>query len=61
LKKDIASFFVEEIINEKETSYTVQDVCDIKFRVKGVTEPWEAFAFLERLEPKRENAFLWRR
>lgn len=52
---------LEEIINEKETSYTVQDVYDTKFRVKGVTEPWEAFAYLGRLEPKRENAFLWRK
>lgn len=61
IEKGYSKVFVEEIINEKETSYTVQDVYDTKFRVKGVTEPWEAFAFLERLEPKRENAFLFRR
>ena len=61
IEKGYSKVFVEEIINEKETSYTVQDVCDTKFRVKGVTEPREAFAFLERLEPKKENVFLWRR
>ena len=61
IEKGYSKVFVEEIINEKETSYTIQDVYDTKFRVKGVTEPREAFAYLERLEPKKENAFLWRR
>lgn len=39
IEKGYGKVFVEEIINEKETSYTVQDVYDTKFRVKDVTEP----------------------
>jgi len=60
IEEGYGKVFVKEIINEKETSYTVQDVYDTRFRLKGVTELWEVFAYLEKLEPKKENAFLWR-
>ena len=32
-----------------------------KYRPKGITSPQEAYAFMEKLEPNKRNAFLFRR
>lgn len=41
--------------------YTLQDIYETMYHDKDVTEPKEAFTFLERLKPNRKNAFLYRR
>lgn len=52
--------FLEEIFEEKDTSYTVQDVYDTMYKPRNEVSPKEAFAYLDNLIPKKENAFLFR-
>ena len=48
-------------MNAGEYTFTVDDIRAEEFHPKGITEPAEAFAFLDRLIPCRENAFLLNR
>lgn len=50
--------FLNEIFDEKDTSYTLKDVTDTMYKDKKVTSPKEAFAYLLDLKPNRQNAFL---
>lgn len=43
------SYFVDGIMNAKETSYVEQDVYDSMYQTKGITEPSEAFGFMDKL------------
>lgn len=52
--------FVNTIMSAKKTSYIEQDVYNSMYHPKGITEPNEAFAFLNNLIPGMRNAFLFR-
>ncbi len=41
-------------------TYTIDDVKETLFRPKGIAESDDVFAFMDDLQPKRENAFLFR-
>lgn len=59
IPEDYREKFINSIINDnKDTSYTEQDVIDTMFVDSSVTEPKAAFAHLEKMNVKRENAFL---
>ena len=52
--------FVKSVITlNTEYSWTVDDIKAELFHPKGITEPAEAFAFMDKLIPCRENAFLF--
>jgi len=52
--------YINSIINDnKDTSYTEQDVLDTMFRDKNVTTNEEAFAHLASVRPTMQNAFLF--
>ena len=44
-----------------EYTLTVEDIQAEAFHLKGITDPAEAFAHLDRLVPSGENAFLFDR
>ena len=41
-------------------TYTIDDMEETIFRPKGIAESDDVFAFMDDLQPKRENAFLFR-
>lgn len=52
--------FIDSIINDnKDTSYTEQDVIDTMFRDRNVTTYEDAFAHLNIIHPIMQNAFLF--
>lgn len=52
--------FINSIINDnKDTSYTEQDVIDTMFRDRNVTTPEEVFSHLKNIKPTTKNAFLF--
>ncbi len=52
--------FINSIINDnKDTSYTEQDVIDTMFRDRNITTYEEAFAHLRTIHPTMKNAFLF--
>lgn len=54
--------FLKEMFADNDGyTYTVQDVNNTLFKPKGLVEPQDAFAFMDMLQPKKENAFLFRR
>ena len=54
--------FLKEMFADNDGyTYTVQDVNITLFKPKGLVEPQDAFAFMDMLQPKKENAFLFRR
>ena len=63
-RKDITAnyrqTFIDGIINDnKDTSYTEQDVIDTMFRDRNITTYEEAFAHLKNIQPTIQNAFLF--
>ncbi len=53
--------FLKEMFADNDGyTYTLQDVKDTLFNPKGIVDSQEAFAFMEKLDPKKENAFLFR-
>lgn len=51
--------YIDSIINDnKDTSYTEQDVIDTMFRDRNITTSEEAFAHLNTIRPTMQNAFL---
>ena len=63
-RKDIPEnyrqIFINSIINDnKDTSYTEQDVIDTMFRDRNVTTPEEVFSHLKNIKPTTKNAFLF--
>lgn len=54
-KKKIFSLF------DSFPGYTIQDAVETRYYDKNITEPNEAFAHLDQLIPRRENAFLLRK
>lgn len=54
--------FIENIlVLNAKYKLTMDDIRAGQFRPKGITQPREAFAHLDKLIPCRENAFLFRR
>ena len=52
--------FIDSIINDnKDTSYTKQDVIDTMFRDRNITTYKEAFDHLNIIQPTMQNAFLY--
>ena len=52
--------FIDSIINDnKDTSYTEQDVIDTMFRDKNITTSEEVFSHLKNIKPTTTNAFLF--
>ena len=52
--------YMNSIINDnKDTSYTEQDVLDTMFRDRDITTSEEAFAHLDTIQQKMQNAFLY--
>lgn len=43
------------------SGYTMQDAIEIRYRDQNITTPADAFAHLQTLIPRRENAFLFRK
>ncbi|MBQ2409517.1 MAG: 1-acyl-sn-glycerol-3-phosphate acyltransferase [Bacilli bacterium] len=41
--------------------YTIEEANRTSFKDKNITEPKEAFAFMENITPSKENAFLYRK
>lgn len=63
-RKDIPEnyrqIFIDSIINDnKDTSYTEQDVIDTMFRDRNVTTHEEAFAHLNNIKSTKQTAFLF--
>lgn len=52
-------FIKSAITMNTEYTLTVEDIKAELFHPKGITEPAEAFAFMDKLIPCRENAFLF--
>lgn len=59
LSETAAAEYLEGIMRESEKGYTVEEILRTRFHPKE-TSPAEAFAFLQKLKPCRENAFLLR-
>ena len=60
IPEDYRQEFIDGIINDnKDTSYTEQDVVDTMFRDKNITTCVEAFAHLNSIYPTMSNAFLF--
>lgn len=59
---DYKEEFINSIINDnKDTSYSLQDVVDTRFVDRNVTTYEEAFEHLNTLIPSMANAFLYKR
>lgn len=58
LPSDAAKQFLDSIMRESENGYTVEEIIRTRYHTKEVS-PEEAFAHLQTLSPRRENAFLW--
>lgn len=57
---DYRQTYIDSIINDnKDTSYTEQDVIDTMFRDRSTTTAKEAFAHLSTIRPTMQNAFLY--
>lgn len=56
---ETAAEYLEGIMRESEKGYTVEEILRTRFHPKEAS-PAEAFAFLQKLKPCRENAFLLR-
>ena len=52
---------VDAILKEAGYRYPMELIEEERFHDKTATSPKEAFAFMERLMPCRENAFLLRK
>lgn len=52
--------FADEIVARCELGYTIDDIERTRYHTKAEMEQQEAFAFLDNLIPRKENAFLWR-
>ncbi len=60
IPEDYRQTFINGIINDnKDTSYTEQDVIDTMFRDKNITTYEEAFVHLNEIHPTKHNAFLF--
>lgn len=54
--------FLKEMFADNDGyTYTVQDVKNTLYKPQDIIEPQDAFAFMNMLQPKKENAFLFRR
>lgn len=60
LDKDLKRNWVDSIFARADFSYTVEDIYETQMP-EDFDKPEEVFAFLDKLQPKRENAFLLRR
>ena len=52
-------FVHRAITMNTEYRLTPEDICSEQYHPKGLTEPKDAFAHLEQLIPRRENAFVF--
>ena len=52
-------FVKKAITMNTEYTLTVDDIRAEAFHPKGITEPGEVYAFMEKLIPEREKAFLF--
>ena len=60
LKDSFYDEFIKDIMTmNAEYTWTVEDIQAELNHPKGITEPAEAFAFMDELIPSRENAFLF--
>lgn len=60
IPEDYRQTYIDSIINDnKDTSYTEQDVIDTMFRDRNITTTEEAFAHLDTIHPTMQNAFLF--
>ena len=60
IPEDYRQTYIDSIINDnKDTSYTEQDVIDTMFRDRSITTSEEAFAHLNTICPTMQNAFLY--
>ncbi|MCD8022652.1 MAG: hypothetical protein LUF30_06675 [Lachnospiraceae bacterium] len=60
LPKDASERYLERIMSETENGYTLEMIYATRYHHRE-TSPEEVFAFLDRLIPCKENAFLMRR
>ena len=63
-RKDIPKTIYEDYLKSvltlnTEYSFTVEDILATQFHPKGITAQKEAFAFMGKLIPKKENAFMF--
>ena len=63
-RKDIPKTIYEDYLKSvltlnTEYSFTVEDILATQFHPKGITAQKEAFAFMGKMIPKKENAFLF--
>lgn len=58
MAKESWQSFLDEMFVKKELSYSLQDVEDTMFKPRNQTPPKEAFSYLSKLQPRKENAFL---
>lgn len=56
-----SEMFLNSIMNQTSSGYTVEEIIRTRYKDKSVITPEEAFAFMEQLIPKKENAFLFRK
>lgn len=60
IPENYRQIFIDGIINNnKDTSYTEQDVIDTMFKDRNITTYEDAFAHLNNIQPTMQNAFLF--
>lgn len=61
LPPDAAQQYLADIMAESENGYTLEEIERTRYHDKTGTSPQEVFAHLDKLIPRRENAFLFRK
>ena len=59
--KDTRESFLNKMFGEKDTSFTVEDVIRTRFYPKDEVNETEVWKFMNDIEQRKENAFMWRR
>lgn len=60
LSEDYSKIFIDKIMSETENDYTLERIYETRYTDRHNVEPEEAFAFMQQLIPRWENAFLFR-
>ena len=58
LPDNAADLFLESIMSQTENGYTLEEILRTRYHVK-MASPQEAFAHLQEITPKHDNAFLF--
>lgn len=60
LPENYSEWFLNDVMHCEAATYTLEDVLATRFRTKEMKELEEVRRHLDRVVPRKENAFLWR-